>query len=244
MTAGASAFHALDPSEQVMRMEEMGDSETVEKDRDALRVEIFSGFAAYLFADGPEPAAVRARIEGFFRSFHETLADKMRGPVVWVAPEKVAEVLARHGEKLAEVKAAARSRGALSTWWAELETEVDIDFVRSCIVGLIELLVSQGRTWRLATGTAYCLAKAFRPQLIAGMSLDDIAKLSGDAGGRATPCNRTKRIYNRRVAAAGALGSYVHFQKSAEAVARYSEAQKGNKNRKMKRAVKRKGNLQ
>lgn len=230
---GASAHHGLDPAEICMRMDEWEAAEHAIRDRASLRNEIFSGFAEYLFADGPAPDAVRARIEGLFQSFAPELVAKIKGPREWVTPEAVAGVLRKksYREKLTAAREAARSRGALYSWSRELDAELDLVCVRETLVGLIAYLVSDGETWRNVTAVAYCIAKALRPYLIADMSLHDIAILSGDGGGRATPGERIKRIYNRRVAAAGAKASQVHFQKAASAVVKYAKAQKGNHNR-------------
>lgn len=235
MTAGSSAFHSLDPAEMVMRMEEAAaDPGTLtQRERETLRAEVFSGFAEYLFADGPDPREVRRRIQGLFESFTPALLPKIKGPVEWIAPGEAEAILRRYaGKILAEREAAAGTSGHLGTWMRTLRAERDFDFIRSTIVALVELLLSQGRSWRLATSTAYCLAKALRPHLIAHMPLADIARLSGDLGGRATPTNRIKRLYNRRLEAAEAKGSYIWFQKSASAVAAMSAAQRGNSNRK------------
>lgn len=232
LTAGASALHGMDPFEIACRMEEQLDpAERAAADRWALRNEIFSGFVEYVFADGPAPADVRERLEGFFRSFHPTLAERIRGPHEWADPEVVATVLRKHQKKLAAVAAVQRSRGSLSKWNAELEREIDFESVREMLVELVKLVASQGSDWRRITAAAYCIAKALRPSLIAGMSLEDIAVLSGDKGGRATPQNRTKRIFNDRVEAAGFKACHVHFQKSAGVIEKYRDAQKGNTNR-------------
>ena len=232
LTCGASALHGMDPFEIACRIEEQKNpEERAAADRWALRHEIFSGFVEYVFADGPAPKDVRERLEGFFRSFYPELADRIRGEHEWVAPEKVATVLRKHYKKLAAVAAAQRSRGSLSHWNAELELEIDFEGVREMLVELVKLVASQGSDWRRVTAATYCIAKALRPALIAGMSLEDIAILSGDKGGRATPQNRTKRIYNDRVEAAGFKAIHVHFQKSAAVIEKYREAQKGNTNR-------------
>jgi hypothetical protein len=231
LTSGASAYHQLDPSEIAMRLEEQDPATIAAQERASLRNEIFSGAAEYLFADGPDPAEVRLRIEGFFRSFHPDLCDQIRGPLTWCQPDAVAAVLRKYHLKLAAVAADARSRGSLSTWSRELERETDSETVAQTLAGLIEFIASEGRTWRHLVAVAYCVAKALRPSLIAGMSLHDIAILSGDEGGRATPCDRIKRLYNRRLAAAGAKGSQVHFQKSSGVSATYATAQLGNHNR-------------
>jgi hypothetical protein len=232
ITAGASAFHALDPSELVMQMEEANADPLIlaGREREALRVEVFSGLAEYLFADGPAPNEVRERIEGFLISFQPEIAITIKGDKRWVDDAEVAAVLKKYQHELAEVKAAARSRGALSTWARELDREVDLEFIREVIVKLIAYLLSQGRRWKTLTAVAYCLAKSLRPHLIAGMSLEDIAVLSGDSG-RATAGHRAKRLYTWLVEAAGARACHVHFQKSAETVEKYSRAQLGNRNR-------------
>jgi hypothetical protein len=241
MTAGASAFHCLDPSEMVMRLEEAAadPASLAIHEREVLRAEVFSGFAEYLFAEGPDPREVRRRVEGLFLSFIPELAAKLKGPREWVADALVERVLAKHAAKLDAARdAASPHSGALSTWVRSLRREVDFEFIETTIAALVRLLTAEGATWRLVTSTAFCLAKALRPQLIADMSLEDIARLSGDLGGRATPSDRIKRLYNRRLEAAGAKGSFVHFQKSASAVAAMTAAQKGNRNR--RRAKRRK----
>lgn len=238
LTAGASAFHQLDPSEIAMQIEEHDPKKHAVTERWALRNEVFSGFIEYVFADGPAPAEVRARLEGFFRSFHPELAERIHGELEWVSRETVAEVLRKHQGKLAAEAEAHRSRGSLHAWHRDLEGEIDFEAVRELLVELVKLMASEGRTWRHVTAVAYCIAKALRPSLIAGMSLHDIALLSGDEGGRATPQNRLKRIYNNRVEAAGFKACHVHFQKSEKAVRSYREAQRGNKNRLKKKGKK------
>lgn len=232
LTVGASAYHQLDPSEIAMQIEEFDEMDHAEHERFALRNEIFSGFAEYLFADGPAPADVRDRLQGFFESFHPDLAAKIKGQLTWCPPETVAGVLRKYQEKLAAVASAARSRGSLFSWSRELDRELDFEGVRQTLVGLVEFMASEGHTWRHLTAVAYCVAKALRPSLIAGMSLHDIAILSGDEGGRATPSDRGKRLFNRRLEKAGFKGCWSHYQKSPEVTAKYSEAQKGNHNRK------------
>lgn len=230
---GASAFHALDPSQMAMRLEEFDGEDHSTEERAALRCEIFSGFVEYLFADGPAPEAVRSRIEGFFTSFHPELAGVIKGPREWISPERVAAVLnqKKYKSRLRAEEEAASSRGALSTWVRELEAEFDLECVWETLVALIHFLVSEGKSWRIVTATAYCIAKALRPHVLAGMSLEDIATLSGDEGGRATPSARGKRLISRRLAAAGGKATHVHYQKSAETVKKYAAAQMGNNNR-------------
>lgn len=240
LTTGASSLHALDPSEMMMRMEEEAadPAAAVSREREALRVEIFSGYAEYLFADGPEPEQVRARIEGFFQSFQPELLP-LRGAMVWVSHEVVGQVIRKHAPRLAALRAASQSRGALSEWYRELRREPDFESVCETIARLIAFTLREGNRWRNVVSVAYCLAKALRPHLIAGMSLEDIAKLSGDSG-RATPSDRVRRLYNRVVERAGGKGCQVHFQKSAAVVEKYGQAQLGNQNRRSKSKPRRK----
>jgi hypothetical protein len=233
---GATAFHGLDPAQMCMALEEFDGEDHASTERSALRCEIFAGFVEYLFADGPEPECVRSRIEGFFNSFHPGLAGQIKGDRDWVDPERVSQVLRKkqYAAHLRAKEEAATSRGALSTWVRDLEAEFDLECVWETIVALIGFMVSEGKSWRTVTSVAYCIAKALRPAVLAGMSLHDIAILSGDEGGRATPCNRTKRLVSRRLAAAGAKATHVHFQKSPETVKKYSAAQMGNDNRAQK----------
>lgn len=242
ITAGASAYHALDPSEIAMRLEEFDPLAHAASERWALRNEIFSGFIEYCFADGPDPVEVRKRIDGFFQSFHPDLADRIQGPLVWVSPQVVAGVLGKHARKLEAVREVHRSRGSLSGWNRELEHEIDFETVREMLVELVKFMASEGKDWRRITSVAYCLAKALRPALIAGMSLEDIALLSGDEGGRATTQHRIKRLFNNRVEEAGFKACHVHFQKSAATIEKYRAAQKGNRNRLHTGAKKKKRN--
>lgn len=229
---GASAFHGLDPAQMCIALEDLSGPEHAIHERSALRAEIFSGFLEYLFADGPEPAEVRSRIEGFLQSFHPKLAAAIKGPQEWVDPQTVCEVLkkAKYAAHLRAKKEAAKSRGALSTWVKSLEAEGDLPCVGKTIVALIQLITSEAKTWKSLTATAYSIAKSLRPHLIAGMSLEDIAVLSGDSG-RATPSHRGKRLISRRLEQAGAKSTHSHYQKSSEAVEKYRAAQMGNHNR-------------
>ena len=241
ITAGSAAFHQRDPSEMVMAMEEYDSEAHAIRERSALRNEIFAGFTEYLFADGPCPQQVQQRIEGFLTTFAPDLAAQVTGPREWVTPEAVADVLKKHLRPLLRAKSETRSRGALSVWWRELQAETDTRWVTRSIAEMIEMITAEGLVWRTITALAYAIAKALRPGLIASMPLEDIAILSGDKGGRATPCDRIQRLYNRRLGEAGARATKVHFQKSTTAVAKYSAAQVGNSNRsKHRRKPKRK----
>lgn len=239
-TYGSAAMHGLDPSEIVARIEDRARDPMAgrREEREHLRCEVLAGFIEYSFCDGPEPAAVRARIAGFIESFAPEVASSIKGPEEWVSPAIVRALLRkpRYRSKLAALDEA-RTAGSLSAWWRELETEVDSECVQSTIVAIIDYITSQGLTWKSITASAYAIAKSYHPHLLAGMSLEDIATLSGDSG-RATPSHRARRLINRKLEAAGAKATSVPFQKSASAVKAYAAAQKGNANRRAKKTPK------
>jgi hypothetical protein len=230
---GISALHRLDPAGMVMALEEHDLDEHLLAERSALRAEIFCGFLEYLFAEGPAPDAVRERIEGFIFSYSPELGLQIKGEKQWISAMVADGVLTqpKYRQRLQECQAAATSRGALFAWVRELSKERDTYCVDQTLMALATLMASEGKTWKACTAVAYCVAKSLSPHLIAGMSLHDIAILSGDAGGRATPSDRARRIINRRLAAGGAKACSVHFQKRDETVKKYSTAQLGNKNR-------------
>lgn len=73
------------------------------------------------------------------------------------------------------------------------------------------------------------LAKAIKPELLGGMSMEDIAILSDDSG-RATVSARLERVYTRFLKEQGARVTKSRCQKKE--TESYREAQKGNTNRK------------
>lgn len=239
-TYGSAALHGLDPAEIVARLEErsLDPMAGLREERASLRNEVLAGFIEYAFCDGPEPDCIRRRIAGFIESFSPETACAIKGPDQWVADDRVRKVLRKpqYRAKLACLREA-RREGSLSAWWRELETETDVECVRATIVAIVEYITCQGKTWKSIVASAYAIAKSFHPHLLAGMSLEDIAVLSGDAG-RATPSHRVRRLINKKLADAGAKATSVPFQKSASAIKAYAKAQKGNSNRCSKKSAK------
>lgn len=237
---GYASLHTLDPSEMACQMEEFGadPSSRHNREREALRREVFAGFIEYAFSDGPDPFAIHRRLSGFVESFCPEVSRHMVGEVDWVEFGTVRKIL-RKPNYLAKLKAqsSARKEARLSEWALELSNETDRVTVRRTISEIVALLVREGARWKCAVACVFAMAKAYHPHLIAGMSLEDIATLCGDGGGRATPSDRGKRLHNRRVEAAGAKATHVHYQKSASTVKKYSKAQKGNRNRATKKAL-------
>lgn len=76
----------------------------------------------------------------------------------------------------------------------------------------------------------YGVTKALAPQLLGDMPLDDLALLCGD-GGKATVSARIRRIYNHLLEKSGQRNVQAFFQKNARTLAKYSLAQRGNRNR-------------
>lgn len=233
-TYGAAAMHGLDPFEIVARLEEtrLDPAAAAQFDREALRKEIFSGYIEYIFCDGPDPECVRRRIDGFLQSLAPEVHERITGPLHWVSATAVRTIL-RAPIYRAKLRALRTSHpAALSTWCLQLDREIDQHWVARTISEIVKFAISQGANWKALVAVAYCMAKSFHPHLLAGMSLEHIAVLSGDEGGRATPSDRARRLYNRRVAESGAKATSVPFQKSASTVLKYAAAQQGNHNRK------------
>lgn len=91
----------------------------------------------------------------------------------------------------------------------------------------------------------YGIVKALKPELLGHMSNEDIALLCDDAvrwdpekgekggwvAGRATVGARIERVYGRTLKEAGMKACRAPFQKNDSARRKFSEAQKGNRNR-------------
>lgn len=109
---------------------------------------------------------------------------------------------------------------------AQFEEQVRLETLRR----LLMYLCQDGLQPLAVLKCFYAVLKAVRPDLLGGMSLEDIAVLSGDSG-RATPMERIKRIYEKPLKAAGMKGTKAPHQKNASTAEKCSAAQKGNRNR-------------
>jgi hypothetical protein len=233
MTAGIDALHIQDPSEILMRAEESANDESGcnAREFELIRCEIFSVFLEFLFSGGPEPEYVRDKIEALVVSFAPELIDgKSWGPTSWVDSAIVHEVLSKYRTRIPRCEPV-----ALYHWVREITQEIDAERVSEIMRGIISHLLSEGRLWKKGVSVAYCLAIAYRPVLLGQMTMEDIAILSGDKGGRATPSARLMRLHTRRIQDAGAKAIKIHCQKSVSASESYSQAQRGNHNRAHKR---------
>jgi hypothetical protein len=245
MTGGGSALWGMDPAEICARMEEES-AEHAQREREALRDEIFNALMEYLFADGPEPWSVSARARAFLAAVadhHPSVPvslllglkyEAMRGcgeDDFWVESAKVEAALHVYGDRFRDLRAHLSGKAPLSAWFAEMRAEADAETVWDTLRFLSLILFSQGHQPRQIAAAAYCLAKTLKPHLIASMSLHTIAILSGDEGGRATPQARCKRIYTLLLEEAGARATRYHHQKSSTHSERCRAAQMGNSNR-------------
>jgi hypothetical protein len=224
MTSGADYHHLRRPDELAMAHEEDADGHD---ERDALREEIFAASCDFTLSAGPHPAMVMAKMKSVMRRFDLRSYHKMRCAGAWWNPVAVGRVLAAH-------EVGTRPEGGppvcLVSISSKIREEHDQRFVFQSYKGLCEFWVSEGYEWRKAVAVQFAIVKALRPALIGSMSLDEIAVLCGDAG-KATVSARVKRLFSRRLAAQGMLGTFAHFQKSPEAVEKYRAAQIGNHNR-------------
>lgn len=124
---------------------------------------------------------------------------------------------------------------------SEVESGLDTEGVRECddaminrqeiFRTLLNYFFADGINPLDVIRRVYAVAKAVAPDLIADMSLEDLAVLCAD-GGRATPSARIKRVYNRYIEERGGGVRHAHFQKSPTTVKKYAKAQAGNNNRK------------
>jgi hypothetical protein len=244
MTGGGDALWGLDPSEILSRMEEASETDS-QREREALREEIFNTLLEYLFADGVEPWMVSARARAYIAGVIDQAEDlqtikaldlhfqkitREKEDDFWKTAAAVSKALTPYAARFREIRSTLTGNASLSDWFKTLRTEEDRETVQESLRSLALLLVSQGTRPRHITGVVYCLAKTLKPELIASMSLETIAVLSGDKG-RATPQARCNRIYTLLLEQAGARATRYHHQKSATTAERCRAAQMGNSNR-------------
>ena len=241
-TAGFDSLHQRSPAEIVSEREEMDADEAARAaaEREALRSELFAAMLDYLFAAGPDPRDVRARIEACLESFHPTLHLQIGGPTEWADGDEIEATLRKHAPAIRRLQSVATANASLYQWSAALEAEADQVTINRTLKGLAGHLAREEKTWKNLTAAAFAVAKALRAELLAGMSLADIAVLCGDGGGRATPSNRGKRLVNRPIEENTQRPAQLHYQKNASTIEKYRAAQKGNHNRRKQPQRKRK----
>lgn len=250
MTGGGAALWERDPAAMLIEKEAIAgidpEGETArQRERQALRDEIFNTLLGYLLADGPEPWHVSARSRAFLCGVLDFHPDRTATLAIyqsyqrlihcpdddfWKTAQEVSQALKPYATEFRAILADLRGTAPLSTWFAALNEEHDFATVHDTLRFLALLLFSQGHRPRNITATAYCLAKIFQPWLLGSMSLHTIAILSGDSG-RATPMERCKRVYTHLAEEAGARATRFHHQKTASTAEKCRAAQLGNSNR-------------
>lgn len=142
-------------------------------------------------------------------------------------------VLHRHRERMTTGAQALAGETPLQTLLRQEEgdTEEESKIRVEAIQRTLEYVWAAGEEELLEAWRRFLLlTKALRPDLIGDASLEKIAEWGGD-GGRATTSARAKRMYSKMLEAAGFKGVKAPFQKSEAASRKFSEAQKGNRNR-------------
>lgn len=118
-----------------------------------------------------------------------------------------------------------------------IEAEEGDEDARSKMLGqVLDYFFADGPHPGAVLRRVFGLAKAVRPQLIMHMSLHDLGQMFGD--GRAAWSFRIKSIFNGYLKKMTGMDFTLPWQKSPGAVAKYSEAQKGNSNRRHGHAFK------
>lgn len=227
-----------------------------------LRGEVFHGLMGYIFADGPHPVDVVRRFYAALRGaewprlqevpavYYVELIDGAVGGIrsdVLAAGytaimgadgagsygAEVESLMARSGERIEHYRQFREGYYPL----ADLLAVMSEDGVSAEVFfhGLFGFFTKKGVDALSVLKMVYVVAKALKEDLIAGMSLESLAVLTGD-GGRATVSSRIIREYNRFIESEEGKVMKAHFQKTASVCDKYAAAQMGNKNR-----VKRRG---
>lgn len=111
----------------------------------------------------------------------------------------------------------------------EIDREREMAIRMEAFRELLGFLFSQGPCPGHVCRRVFCLAKAFAPELILNMGVRDLGKLFGESHG--TWQWRVKQVVQGFVKKQTGQDLHLGYQKSAESSAKYSQAQKGNKNR-------------
>ncbi len=93
----------------------------------------------------------------------------------------------------------------------------------------LDYIFADGPDPRCVVQRAFALARVRRSELLLNMSLEELGLLIGET--RAAQSWRIKKIFSKVLKQAGMKGFKLSWQKSEESVAKYSEAAKGNTNR-------------
>lgn len=210
---------ARSPLEELMAAEEGGRPE-----RDEVRVEGMRSFLSYLFSDG-QPRVLKyatRRLYAVARGYYPELLTGVTMEVMEgiFAPDEAA--------------------GAVR-WQEPLRSVLEGDYldVRDETVGRLMFFIfldeKPSEPW-FAMRRVYSLAKSFVPEALDGMSLEMMGEVFGEKGEKSARQRwsaRIKAIVVKTVKDAGGV-AHTKFSKSRTTCLKYSEAQRGNQNRKKK----------
>lgn len=109
-----------------------------------------------------------------------------------------------------------------------VDAEREMQIRMEAFGALLEYLFQDGAHPGHTCRHLYVLAKTVRPELLMGMGMRELGKLFGDSHGAMHW--RCKQV-REKVKAMTGQELHVHWQKSASSSKKYSESQKGNRNR-------------
>jgi hypothetical protein len=110
-----------------------------------------------------------------------------------------------------------------------IKEEVGQEVFTEYVALIMNLFFADGAHPAKVLRRVYAYAKKYRPELIHNMSVRDLGLLFGESG--AAVSYRIKMIFDEPQARAGGKAYKAPWQKTAAACRSFSEAQKGNQNR-------------
>lgn len=159
----------------------------------------------------------------------------MRGASWGDAEERIASVLARRaqasGYETGPAQTGHTPLAALLQAEAGPDQEDEHRIRVEAIGALVDFILQDGPHPGYAMKNFYAVVHALRPQALPNWTCDDFAQLFGQT--KAAHSWRVKKLFGTLLEAKGGRGRVIRarFQKSATATAAYSQAQKGNTNR-------------
>lgn len=220
----------LDPAEEMMRKEE-GEADGPGWDR----VMVFRRFLVFCFAGSLDPVEWARRAMAVAREAHPAAVCRM-ALAEWDARCDELSTLAAPGvlglvaRKVGANRSVASAQGLLGGH-AEMRDVVWPTAPDGWVVVLRKLLedvFADGLDPERVAKRLAVFAHVMAARLLVGATCEEVGRIFDQC--RASVSWRVRRVYNERVERAGGV-AHAAFQKSASVVARYSDAQVGNRNR-------------
>ena len=216
-TNGFQSLHEKSPLENLIAMEDAED-----RDRDQVRVEAMRSFVSYLFSDR-QPQNLRFATRRLYAVAREYYPAVLKGATM----DCMREIF-----RIAESETGLRYDESLRTVLEGDEFDVRDETIGRLIYFLF-VDEKAGEPW-FAMRKLYCLAKAFVPEAIDGMSLEKLGSVFGEDGERSARARwsaRVKVYLESKIQKAGGVAHF-KYQKSKSPCRKYAAAQQGNQNRK------------